>query len=112
MDKKQMILDLVDYYHNGNKKRFAEMLGLAPQTINAWILRNTFDAELIYTKCVGVSAKWLLSGQGNMLESEDQACDSGEEYKTILKELLMADMAITSAEARKKELFARIAEMI
>lgn len=112
MDKRTMVSKLVEYYCNDNKSKFAEMLGVSPQTISAWISRNTFDAELIYTKCVGVSAKWLLSGQGNMLESEDQARESGEEYKTILKELLMADMAITSAEARKKELFARIAEMI
>ena len=60
MDRKRMVSSLVEYYTNGNKSQFAKMLGITPQTINTWISRNTFNAELIYAKCEGVSANWLL----------------------------------------------------
>ncbi|WP_304721236.1 S24 family peptidase [uncultured Alistipes sp.] len=70
MDKSAMVNALVEYYANGNKARFANILGVSAQTISAWITRKTFDAELIYTKCSDISANWLLSGSGRMLRSD------------------------------------------
>lgn len=70
MDKSAMVNALVEYYANGNKARFANILGVSAQTISAWIARKTFDAELIYTKCSDISANWLLSGSGEMLRSD------------------------------------------
>lgn len=67
MEKKDMIQALIGHYSEGNKTHFAAILGVKPQTINSWISRNTFDNELIYAKCVGVSADWLMTGQGDML---------------------------------------------
>ena len=69
MDKSQMLYELIAHYCNGNKAQFASLLGVRPQTINSWITRDSFDTELIYSKCVGVSANWLLTGEGSMLES-------------------------------------------
>ena len=63
-----MIESLVMHYCDGNKAKFAKMLGIQPQTINGWIVRNTFDPELIYSKCEGVSGDWLLSGEGDMIK--------------------------------------------
>lgn len=62
-----MVQALISHYSNGNKAHFANILGIKPQTINSWITRNTFDAELIYSKCVNVSADWLMTGRGEML---------------------------------------------
>ena len=70
MDKVSMLEGLISHYSAGNKARFAAMLGVKPQTINAWLTRNTFDAELIYAKCEGVSGDWLLSGRGEMLAGD------------------------------------------
>lgn len=67
MDKTGMVQALVEHYTEGNKAQFANMLGISAQTVSAWIARNTFDAELIYTKCRGVSASWLFTGEGDML---------------------------------------------
>jgi hypothetical protein len=69
MDKKDRVIALVDYYANGNKSQFAKMLGITPQTINTWIARNTFDAELLYAKCETLSADWLLAGKGDMIRN-------------------------------------------
>ena len=69
-NKQRMLEELIGYYADGNKDKFHQMLGVAPQTINEWIARETFDAELIYTKCEGVSGDWLLSGEGPMLKKD------------------------------------------
>jgi len=65
-----MLENLINYYTDGNKAKFAAKIGVKPQNISAWIARNTFDAELIYSKCMEVSAAWLLSGKGEMLSNK------------------------------------------
>lgn len=71
MDKTKMLEGLIRHYTKGNKARFAKLLGVSAQTISAWIARNTFDAELIYAKCRYIDAKWLLTGEGAMLQETD-----------------------------------------
>ena len=68
-----MLLALIEHYSNGNKTQFAKILGISPQGLNTWISRNTFDAECIYSKCLGVSANWILTGEGSMLVNEGAA---------------------------------------
>ena len=68
-----MLLALIEHYSNGNKTQFAKILGISPQGLNTWISRNTFDAECIYSKCLNVSANWLLTGEGSMLVDEGAA---------------------------------------
>ncbi len=70
MRKKDLIEALVNHYSGGNKAKFAVMVGVKQQTINTWIGRDTFDVELLYSKCEGISGDWLLSGgKGEMLRS-------------------------------------------
>lgn len=70
MEKKDILESLVNYYTNGNKAKFAAKLGIKPQTINTWLGRNSFDIELIYSKCEYLSGDWLLSGgEGEMLRA-------------------------------------------
>lgn len=68
MEKKDIVVALVEKYANGKNAQFAKLLGVSPQTISAWISRNTLDYDLIYTKCVGISPQWLLTGEGEMFE--------------------------------------------
>lgn len=78
MEKREMVEALVGHFGNGNKAKFAALLGIKPQSLSMWISRNTLDAELIYQRCKGVSAEWLLSGDGNMLlEHKHSAIASG-----------------------------------
>lgn len=71
MDKKERLLALIDHFANGNKTQFAGMIGVSPQGLSTWISRDTFDTERIYSKCVGVSPRWLLTGEGPMLENDN-----------------------------------------
>lgn len=73
MDKRSMLEAMISHYTNGNKAKFAGLLGVSAQTISAWGTRNTFDHELIYTKCRGISADWLLTGEGSMLRSNESS---------------------------------------
>ena len=70
MSKVDILNRLIDYYTDGNKARFAKMLGVKPQTINSWFIRDTFDIDLVYSKCVGINADWLLTGEGDMLQKQ------------------------------------------
>ena len=79
MRKSEMLECLINYYSEGNKARFSAHIGVKPQTVSAWISRNTFDAEVLYAKCVGVSADWLLSnGTGEMIRQKATVKTSGD----------------------------------
>lgn len=62
-----MLMQLIQQYDDGNKTRFAKRLGLTPQGISTWLSRGTIDHELVYSKCEGLNASWLLTGEGPML---------------------------------------------
>lgn len=72
MGKKEMILALIEHYSNGNKAQFANLLGITPQGLSTWIKRESFDIELVFSKCEGLSAQWLLSGVGDMFDNKNQ----------------------------------------
>lgn len=78
MDKTKMLEGLIEHYTKGNKAQFAKLLGVSAQTISAWIARNTFDAELIYTKCRCVNSAWLLTGEGSMLQAGHKGAVNAE----------------------------------
>lgn len=69
MEKREMLEALISYYEKGNKSRFAKRLGISAQGISTWLSRNTFDAELIYSKCEYVNSEWLLTGRGEMTKT-------------------------------------------
>lgn len=71
MDKKDMLQELINYYDGGNKSKFAKRLGVSAQGVSTWLSRGTIDAELVYSKCVGLSADWLLTGAGPMIKTEE-----------------------------------------
>lgn len=75
-----MVEALIAHYTAGNKAQFAKLLGVSPQTVSAWIARNTFDSELIYAKCRYLNASWLLTGEGSMFKSPQSI--SSQEPKT------------------------------
>lgn len=86
--------------HLGFKKQseFANFLGIAPTTLSSWYARNTFDMNLVYSKCSFLNTNWLLTGEGEMLkektttsenlenENLKDRCKSLEESVRLLKQ--------------------------
>lgn len=72
MSDKTLILNELKKFYNFKKEfEFAEFLGIKPQTLSSWYKRNTFDIELIYSKCVEINPDWLLTGKGEMLRNNE-----------------------------------------
>lgn len=88
MKKTEMVESLINFYEGGNKSQFAKRLGLRPQTISSWVKRGSLDAEIVYAKCEGVSADWLLSCEGEMLRYKQNADDINAELLTLCKSIV------------------------
>lgn len=68
MDKALIIKEIKEYYNFKKDSEFAKHLGISSQVLTNWKARNTYDAELIYTKCLEFNPEWLLTGKGDKLK--------------------------------------------
>lgn len=110
MDKVLMLEQLIDHYTNGNKSKFANMLGIKPQTINTWMARETFDAELIYSKCDSVSGDWLLSGEGEMIKADTHFENISSE--NVNKELLELCKSLVANFQQRDDVMNKLVSMV
>jgi len=79
LDKSLILNDIKLYYNFSSDTDFANFLGVKPQTLSSWRVRNTFDIELMYAKCVNIDANFLLTGKGNMIrENNHSKSDEGD----------------------------------
>lgn len=51
-------------------KEFADYLGVKPNVVANWKKRNSYDAELIFTKCDFLNAEILLTGKGELIKTK------------------------------------------
>jgi hypothetical protein len=70
MDKTLILNEIKEHLNIGSNKDFAMYLGIKPTTLSMWYSRNTFDIELIFTKCEFLNSEWLLTGKGFMLKQK------------------------------------------
>lgn len=70
MDKLLILNKIQEHYGYKKDAQFAEFLGIPAQNLSKWKLRNTYDVELVYTKCTEINPEWLLTGKGPMLKSD------------------------------------------
>lgn len=69
MKKSEILNSIKKQYNFKTDAEFARFLEIKPQTLATWHSRDTFDIELIYSKCEQIDANWLLSGEGKMLKT-------------------------------------------
>lgn len=72
MSKSDILETLINYYSDGNKAKFAAMIGITPQLLSNWIKRDTLDYEQVYSGCPNLSGDWLLSGEGSIERNNTQ----------------------------------------
>lgn len=71
-DKSLIINELKKHYGFKKDTDFANFLGIKPTTLSSWVARNSFDYELLYSKCVGINGDWLFTGEGQMFKNEKE----------------------------------------
>ncbi|WP_163444446.1 helix-turn-helix domain-containing protein [Flavobacterium columnare] len=81
MDKLLILNKIKKYYNFQKDSQFADFLGIPPQNLSKWKTRNTYDAELIYTKCTEINPEWLLTGNGEMLKG---ATNEGMQKRNLI----------------------------
>lgn len=69
INKTEALDRIKSYYGLKNNAKLASFLGVAPTTISSWYARDSFDLDIIYSKCIGISFDWLFTGYGSKLRS-------------------------------------------
>lgn len=69
INKSLILSEIKSLYNIKSDAEFARFLDIKPQTLSSWYSRNTFDIELLYAKCVDISADFLLTGKGEILKN-------------------------------------------
>lgn len=70
MDKTLILNKIKEFKNFKSDAEFARYLEIPPQNLSKWKRRNTYDTELIYTKCTDLNPEWLLTGKGEMLKQK------------------------------------------
>ncbi len=70
MDKTLILNKIKNHYNFRKDSELAKHLGISPQTLSNWKKRNSYDPQLIYTKCSEINPEWLLTGEEPMLKKE------------------------------------------
>ena len=86
---KTLILNKIKEYKNFKSDAdFARFLGIPAQNLSKWKARNTYDIEILYTKCPELNPEWLLTGEGEMLKSEltEQNFSNNDKYTALLED--------------------------
>lgn len=122
MGKLLIINKIIEYKKFKSDAEFARFLDITPQNLSKWKQRNTYDIELLYTKCPELNPEWLLTGRGPMLKEDKTGIfsqnitgdsniqagngstvtnDSRERIKELQKQLIEKDKEI---ERQKKQI--------
>ena len=80
-DKSLIINEIKKYYNILSDAEFARYLGIKPQTLNSWRVRNTLDYDLVSAKCVDINMDWIIRGTGNMLKSKPKQYFSSQQLQ-------------------------------
>lgn len=86
----ERILYLIDFKASGNKKKFSEIIGYAPQVISNIVsgrkTKPSFEViHKILSSFVDISADWLLTGKGEMLRASRSAGPATADQSEILE---------------------------
>ena len=84
-----MLDQIKGHYEFKKDSELADFLEITRQTLSNWKSRNSFDAELIYSKCDDLNPAWLLTGDGPMLQRDSADSILKETDPEVLREKLV-----------------------
>jgi hypothetical protein len=77
LDKKLVFSRLKTAYGFKSDSKLSQYLGVPPTTLASWKARNTFDFDVLYSKCEGISWDYLVYGTGEPF-LKDQSVEANE----------------------------------
>ena len=88
MEKREILIKIIEKYAEGNKSKFARMIGVSHQNIDAWLRRNSFNVELISTKCRNINPLYVMTGEGEMLlTSSEPSVQPSTALESLLQQM-------------------------
>ena len=87
------LLDIIKYKTGGRQNRFAELLGWTPQYLAKLLRGDNFGLQPVLTlleKLPEINARWLLLGEGSML-NDDKVFGLRRETYSRVQSILMFD---------------------
>lgn len=105
-----MLEQLISHYTDGNKAKFAAMVGIKPQLLSNWLNRSTFDAEQLYRGCNNISADWLLSGKGKMTYNSQS--DNSQTVSNDNPELIALCKALVDNYQQRDDVMNKLVSMV
>lgn len=87
------LLDIIKYKTGGRQKAFAEFLGWTPQYLAKLLRGDNFGLQPVLTlleKLPEINARWLLLGDGDML-NDDKVCGLRRETYSWVQSILTFD---------------------
>jgi hypothetical protein len=73
IDKSLILNKIKLHYGFKNDAEFARYLGIKPNTLSNWHIRNTMDYERVYTKCEEIDGNFILTGKEPMLRNDQSS---------------------------------------
>lgn len=70
----ERVLSMINYYGQGKNTRFSDLTGVGEASLRGYlkgILPKADFFEKVARYCEGISMEWLITGQGNMLKSDE-----------------------------------------
>lgn len=92
MEKKDILNQVIDYTTQGNKAKFARLIGVEPQTVSGWYTRKSIPIDMvekILRTFPSISADFLVLGQGRVQKdfNDSEQSLTFQNYISYLKEL-------------------------
>lgn len=90
---KNRLLDIIKYKTGGRQNKFAELLGWTPQYVAKLLRGENFGLQPVLTlveKLPEINARWLLLGEGKML-NDDKVSGLRRETYSRVQSILMFD---------------------
>ncbi len=105
-------------FNLSNNSRLAELIGVKPNVVSAWIARNSIgDYDTLFTFCrkKGVNIDWLLTGEGEMFRNKEEKKEEREtkekEQEEVTSQGKEPSAPVPSASTASTQLERRIAAL-
>lgn len=108
---KDRLRQIIRYKTRGRQKDFAELVGWKPQYVAKLLRGDDFGLKpvlAVLTALPEINARWLLLGQGTMIDNEGMASELHSEAIAHIQEVLSLDRFVSVMSPEEQAEYAQI----